>query len=107
MEHSSNLRQDGAKQRKNFTKTNNSKKRGRTSLVEEEEDQNLHARKKVRDNGELISTGEKKMENDLTEVEGIRIEVEECHTLVDKQKPSSNSGGTIGNFANTWEDGKK
>ena len=63
----------------------------------------------MRDNGELISTGEKKMENELmrTEEEGIRMEVEDCHTLVDKQKPSSNSGGTIGNFTTTWEEGKK
>ena len=41
------------KQRININKTNSSNKRGRTSPDEEEEDQNLHARKKVRDNGEL------------------------------------------------------
>ena len=50
---------------------------------------------------------EKKMENEfLRAEEGFGMEIEYCYTLVNKKKPSSNSG-TIGNFATTWQEGKR
>ena len=53
--------------------TNINIKRGRIPQDEEEEDQNLHTRKKQRENGDLIMTGEEKMENGLFRAEEERI----------------------------------
>ena len=105
MEPSNDLWQGGEKMKMEKFVTKITFKRGRTSLCEDEREQDQHTRKKRREDGELISTREEKIENEMIRGEEARNREREClhHTLVDDDKPAGKPSETMKNFATTWE----
>ena len=105
MEPLNDLWQGGEKKKIEKFGTKITFKRGRTSLSEEEREQDKHTRKKRREDGEMILTREEKVENEKIRGEEARNRERECfhHTLVDDDKPAGKPSETKKNFATTWE----
>ena len=106
MEPSSDLWQGWIKTK--MTKTETKKinyKRSRTSLYEDESEEDQRVRKKRREDGDLISAREEKMENEVVRGEEAWNRDRESvhHTLVVEDKPARNPIERLWNFANTWE----
>ena len=99
MEPSSDLWQGGVKTK--MTKTETKKinyKRSRTSLCEDESEEDQHVRKKRREDGDLILTREEKMKNEMVRGEEAWNGEQEWifHTLVDEDKPARNPSESLG-----------